>query len=250
MANKEDKEYYAIIPARYESKRFPGKPLALIQGRPMFWHVYVRTCECFFFQGVWVATDDSRIYEEARRLHVPVVMTAKEHSSGTDRILEAARTLDLPPKCVIANVQGDEPTIHPEMLTQLLRPFRENKEVQTSTLCRRITPEEAQDPNIVKVVRSNSGRALYFSRSSIPYSARDEQEEYLGHIGLYAYTYKTLQQFSALGPSSLEKTEKLEQLRLLQSDIHIRATITECSCTGVDRPEDIHKIEKILQEKE
>ncbi|MFP4168972.1 MAG: 3-deoxy-manno-octulosonate cytidylyltransferase [Desulfonatronovibrionaceae bacterium] len=239
-------KYFAIIPARYQSSRFPGKPLARILGRPMFWHVYRRTLECPLIDKTWLATDDERIYNQAADLGVPALMTGRDHASGTDRILEAASKLDLPPDSVIANVQGDEPALHPEMLTRLLEPFQGR--VQAATLARPITAEEAQDPNTVKVVRSESGRALYFSRSPIPYPGGKEPY-YLGHIGLYAYTFETLREFSRLGPSPLERAERLEQLRLLQADIDILVGITEHVSHGVDRPEDIPKIEKILQEK-
>jgi len=242
-------DFFAIIPARYESSRFPGKPLALIRGRPMFWHVYKRTLECPLIRKTWLATDDERIREKAKELNVPAVMTAKDHASGTDRILEAAEKLDLPSGSVIANVQGDEPALHPEMLSQLLEPFRGNGCVVVSTLARRISGEEAQNPNTVKVVCSASGRALYFSRSPIPYPG-GEDPGYLGHIGLYAYTYEALREFSRLGPSHLERTEKLEQLRLLQADMDILVKTTEYSSFGVDRPEDIPRMEKILQETE
>lgn len=241
------RKYFAIIPARYRSKRFPGKPLALINGKPMFWHVYSRARQCPLIEKIWLATDDQRIYNQANELGIPAVMTSEEHASGTDRILEAAGMLDLPPECVIANVQGDEPALHPDMLTQLLNPFATDPELNISTLARHISRKEAENPNTVKVVRSDSGRALYFSRSPIPYIA-GEMHTFLGHIGIYAYTYNGLEKFSSLGPSSLELAEKLEQLRLLQAGIDIQVVLTEHTSFGVDCPEDIRKIEKILQE--
>ena len=242
-------DFFAVIPARYESSRFPGKPLALIRGKPMFWHVYQRTMECPLIKQTWLATDDERILEKARKMDVPALMTSSDHASGTDRILEAAEKLDLPSGSVIANVQGDEPALHPEMLSQLLEPFRRNGRIGVSTLARRISEEEAQNPNTVKVVCSASGRALYFSRSPIPYPA-GENPGYLGHIGLYAYTFEALREFSRLGPGPLERAEKLEQLRLLQADMDILVKTTEYSSFGVDRPEDIPRMEKILQETE
>ena len=241
------RKYFAVIPARYRSKRFPGKPLALINGNPMFWHVYSRAKQCPLIEKIWLATDDQRIYNRANELEIPAVMTSEKHASGTDRILEAADTLDLPPECVIANVQGDEPALHPDMLTQLLNPFEVDPELKVSTLARQISRKEAGNPNTVKVVRSDSGRARYFSRSLVPYIAC-EMHSFLGHIGIYAYTYNGLKKFSSLGPGSLERSEKLEQLRLLQAGIDIQVVMTEHTSFGVDCPEDIRKIEKILQE--
>ncbi len=241
---QQELSFVAIIPARFGSTRFPGKPLALIQGKPMFWHVYSRACLCPDLQSVYLATDDQRILQEAEKLNVPALLTSSEHASGTDRVLEAAQALGLGQNTVVLNIQGDEPALEPEMLSQLLLPFQKDQ-VQVSTLARSISANQALDPNQVKVVCNHQGQALYFSRAAIPYNAGNE-EHYLGHIGLYAYQMQTLHEFSRLGPSILERTEKLEQLRLLQAGIPVRVVITKHLSYGVDRPQDIQYIEKIL----
>jgi len=238
----------AIIPARYASSRFPGKPLADILGRPMFWHVYQRALECSSILEAYLATDDERIYRSAVDLGVPVLMTSKEHESGTDRIMEAVRKMDLDPECIVVNIQGDEPALEAGMLDQLLMPFVSAPQANITTLVRSIDSDTAQDPDVVKVVISENSRALYFSRSLIPYS-QDRQSYFLGHIGLYAYRMEYLKIFSSLGPSTLEKVEKLEQLRFLEADIPIHVVQTEHVCHGVDRPEDIPRIVKMLKER-
>ena len=166
-------ECHGIIPARYESSRFPGKPLVEIMGKPMFWHVYDRARRCPQMTSVTLATDDDRIFEAAELMDVPVVMTRSDHQSGTDRVLEAARTLDIDTDAVVVNIQGDEPCLKPEMLTELLLPF-EMDTVQVATLATAISPAEAESPDRVKVARAKNGRALYFSRSMIPFD-RDEK---------------------------------------------------------------------------
>lgn len=238
----------AIIPARYASSRFPGKPLADILGRPMFWHVYQRALECSSIREAYLATDHERIYRSAVDLDVPVFMTSKAHESGTDRIMEAARKMDLDPECIVVNIQGDEPALEPGMLDQLLVPFVSASQANITTLVRSIDSATAENPDVVKVVISETGRALYFSRSLIPYS-QDRQGSFLGHIGLYAYRMEYLKKFSSLGPSPLEKSEKLEQLRFLEADIPIHVVQTEHVSHGVDRPEDISRIVKMLKER-
>lgn len=235
----------AVIPARYASTRFPGKPLVLINGRPMFWHVYQRAKQCPAVNQVVLATDDDRILTTARDLDVPVLMTSPHHASGTDRVLEAARLLNAAAESVIINVQGDEPALHPEMLTELVAPFADPA-VQVTTLGHPIPAEEAQRPDKVKIVRASSGRALYFSRSPIPFG-RDATPQYLGHIGLYAFRFAVLEKFSALGESPLERTEKLEQLRLLEADIPIHVAVTRHSSHGVDRPEDLSNLYALMR---
>jgi len=241
---------YAIIPARYESSRFPGKPLAPILGKPMFWHVYQKALQCSSLKETYLATDDERICQEAAKLNVPFVMTDPGHRSGSDRILEAVQKLNWSQDSVIMNIQGDEPTLNPIMLKQLISPFRDPK-VLVSTLACPITSAEADNPNKVKVVCSSSGQALYFSRSKIPYSRDGKNAKYLCHIGLYSYRFEILKRFCQLQESFLEDQEKLEQLRFLEADIPIKVVITKYQSYGVDRPEDIPIAEKLLlQEKE
>ena len=244
---------YGIIPARYESSRFPGKPLAPILGKPMFRHVYERASSCPLLAKVALATDDRRIFEAAEAAGVPVVMTRADHASGTDRVLEAADILGVPDDAVVVNIQGDEPCLDPDMLSQLLCPF-EDPSVRAATLCSELAVDDAHSPDRVKVVRDLYGRALYFSRAPIPF-ARDGvppggASGYMLHIGLYAFRMETLRTFAALPPSPLERRERLEQLRLLENGIPIHVVETEHTCHGVDRPEDIHHVTDILERSE
>jgi len=238
---------YGIIPARYGSTRFPGKPLAKILGRPMFWHVFERARQCPELSHIHLATDDERIFISAEELDVPAVMTRDDHHSGTDRVLEAAEMLRVPEDAVVVNIQCDEPALEPDMLTQLVRPFS-TSDVQVTTLARRIDSKEAENPDQVKVVFSKDRAALYFSRSPIPHPREGEPNEFYGHIGLYAFRMNTLKQFKALKPSRLETIEKLEQLRLLENGIPIHVVVTDCLSIGVDRPEDIETVSKILMQ--
>ena len=232
---------YGIIPARYNSTRFPGKPLADISGKPMFWHVFNRASKCTDLLQVVLATDDKRIFSAANNLDVPVVMTRNDHKSGTDRVMEAAMLLKVPENAIVINIQGDEPAMESAMITEIITPFS-NPDIQVTTLAKKIKQHEAENPDIVKVVLSAAGNALYFSRSNIPYYRDKTEKSYLGHIGLYAFRMKTLKKFVSLPPGRLEKIEKLEQLRLLENNIPIHVVITKFSSHGVDRPEDIRKI--------
>ena len=239
---------YGIIPARYGSKRFPGKALAEILGRPMFWHVFERARQCPELSQIVLATDDDRIVSAANELGVPVVMTRDDHPSGTDRVMEAAGLLQVPEDAVVVNIQGDEPLLEPTMLTRLVLPFV-GPEVQVTTLARKIDPKEAESPDLVKVVFAKDGKALYFSRSSIPYPRDGQGDEYYGHIGLYAFRMSILRQFVVLNPSRLETIEKLEQLRLLENGIPIHVVVTDHRSISVDRPSDIKTVTEILMDK-
>lgn len=236
---------YGIIPARFASSRFPGKPLADILARPMFWHVYQRAKDCPELCRVILATDDERIAQAARKENVPVLMTRTDHQSGTDRVLEAADLLNLPEQSVVVNIQGDEPTLRPELLSQLLALFGD-PDVQVATLARRLDQNEAREPDVVKVVLDGQGRALYFSRAPIPFHRDCDVIDFLGHIGLYAFRLPVLRRFVGLGPGRLERIEKLEQLRLLEAGIPIDVILTGHCTLGVDRPEDIAAVETIM----
>ena len=236
---------YGIIPARYQSSRFPGKALADIQGKPMFWHVYRRARKCTSFSRIVLATDDERIYSAAAALSVPVFMTDPGHPSGTDRVLETAEKLRVPDDDVVVNIQGDEPLLEPVMLEDLIQPFRD-LHVQVTTLAKQIEPGASINPDRVKVVTDRNGRALYFSRSPIPFDRHNAGCAYLGHIGIYAFKMKTLRHFQRFGPSPLETTESLEQLRLLENGIPIQVVTTVCDSLGVDRPDDLKKVLEIL----
>ncbi|UCD32286.1 MAG: 3-deoxy-manno-octulosonate cytidylyltransferase [Desulfobacterales bacterium] len=238
---------YGIIPARYGSTRFPGKPLADILGKPMFWHVFKRASQCNEIDQVVLATDDKRIATAAKTLDVPVVMTRSDHVSGTDRVLEAAEKLNVPKNAVVVNIQGDEPALDPAMLTELILPFTDPN-INVSTLAQKIDLNEAKNPDRVKVVLAKDGRALYFSRSLIPYHRDQQGGEFYGHIGLYAFRMSILKRFVSMGPSDLELTERLEQLRLLESGIPIHVVKTEHRSFGVDRPSDIEIVTRIIMQ--
>lgn len=237
---------YGIIPARYASSRLPGKPLVDIGGHPMFWHVYERARQCRSLKRVLLATDDARILEAAKHWDVPCVMTRADHASGTDRVFEAANLLGAEPDAVIVNIQGDEPLLDPVMIDQLVAPFEEAA-TEVSTLAMHIGPERAADPNLVKVVTSVNGNALYFSRAPIPFD-RDGNtpESFLGHVGMYAFRMTALTRFVSLPQSPLEKREKLEQLRFLENGMAIRVVMTEYRSRGVDTPEDLEAVRAIL----
>jgi len=237
---------YGIIPARYESTRFPGKPLAEILGKPMFWHVFKRASRCPQLSKTILATDDNRIISAAKNLNVPVIKTRNDHLSGTDRVLEAAELLNVPEDAVVINIQGDEPTLDPDLLTDLIRPFI-SLDVQVTTPARKIDAKEAKNPDRVKLVFSKNGRALYFSRALIPYHHSDQKDGFYGHIGLYAFRMNILRQFVEFGPSDLEITEKLEQLRLLENNIPVHVVITQYQSVGVDRPQDLEIVSRILE---
>lgn len=251
---------YAIIPARYDSSRFPGKPLVKILGVPMCVRVHQRAAKCPLFAKVVLATDDERILDAAKAWNIPAVMTGRAHQSGTDRVLEAARLLGAEADSVVVNVQGDEPALEPRMLEELLAPFAgpQGALVQVATLATPMSREDAASPDRVKVVLDAQGRALYFSRAGIPYSRDAAQDDVpngdeagpLLHVGLYAFRMAALERFAALPQGRLERTEKLEQLRLLENAIPIHVAITRHKSHGVDRPEDVEDIENILREQE
>jgi 3-deoxy-manno-octulosonate cytidylyltransferase (CMP-KDO synthetase) len=237
---------YGIIPARYASTRFPGKPLAEIHGKPMFWYVFDRASQCRELLKVVLATDDERILAAAEKLNVPALMTRTDHVSGTDRVLEAAELLNIPSGSVVVNIQGDEPAVDPAMLSELIKPFT-SPEIVVTTPARPIPSSQAANPDMVKVVFTKTGQALYFSRSAVPHTHRSQNGEYYGHVGVYAFRMETLKRFVALKPSRLELAEKLEQLRLLENDIPVHVVLTDYRGMGVDRPEDIKTVCDIIQ---
>jgi 3-deoxy-manno-octulosonate cytidylyltransferase (CMP-KDO synthetase) len=222
--------------------------LADILGKPMFYWVYERAASCPLLKKVCLATDDQRIYDAARNLHVPVVMTDPGHPSGSDRIMEAAGILGLEDESVVVNIQGDEPALDPEMLQKLVEPFVDSG-IQVTTLARSIDAGQAENSDRVKVVRSEKGFALYFSRAKIPHIRDIDQTDtdYLLHIGLYAYRLAALKTFTSLPPSPLEQIEKLEQLRFLETGISIYVVLTDYLGFGVDRPEDLELITRQLR---
>ena len=235
-------EFIGIIPARYASTRFPGKPLALIHGKPMIQVVYEHVCEAGL-DHIAVATDDERIAECVRGFGGQVVMTSPDHPSGTDRCGEAAALLGLHDDDVIVNIQGDEPGISAKEINLLTGLFN-RPEVNIATLVKPFDDvTTAANPNKVKVVIAKNRKALYFSRLPIPF-VRDSHSPaptYHLHLGIYAYRFKTLEQLILLPPSSLENTEKLEQLRWLENGFDIYTSECDYHGIGIDTPEDLQK---------
>jgi len=244
-------KFIVIIPARYASIRFPGKPLADLQGKAMIQHVYEQAGTVF--DEVYVATDDERIKNAVEGFGGRSVMTSHLHPSGTDRCAEASRIIHPQGAAsdIVINIQGDEPFIQEEQL-QLLTDCFKNETIQIATLANPIsTAEELSNPNIVKVVRDKDLRAMYFSRSPIPYLRSDDKQEgsgqfqYLRHLGIYAYRYPVLQEITKLPQSPLEQAESLEQLRWLENGYSIRVELTETESFGIDTPEDLEKAQKM-----
>ena len=243
----------AVIPARYASTRFPAKPLALLGGKPIVQRVYEAVAEVV--ERVVVATDDSRILDAVVAFGGEAIMTSSEHQSGTDRCAEAFEKLGCEADIVI-NVQGDEPFIAREQIDTLLKCF-ESKEVEIATLARPFKAEEGiealENPNSPKVVINSKGEAVYFSRSIVPYLRDVERSEWLKHhtfykhVGIYAFRAKTLGEVTRLPLSSLEKMERLEQLRWLESGYKIGVGITEVENIGIDTPEDLQRAESLLK---
>ncbi len=245
-----------IIPARYASTRFPGKPLAVLGGRSVIQRVYAQAAKAV--GDVCVATDDERIFDHVMSWGGRAVMTRTDHKSGTDRIEEAMEKLEQEGDSydVVVNVQGDEPFIRPQQIEAVCRCF-DDKETQIATLA---VPfgndiEAIKNPNSPKIVTDNRGFALYFSRSVIPYCRGIEQTEwaetfpFVKHIGMYAYRREVLREVTQLPQSALEKAESLEQLRWLQNGYRIKVGLTEIETIGIDTPADLEKAAAWLQEK-
>ncbi|MFN7133837.1 MAG: 3-deoxy-manno-octulosonate cytidylyltransferase [Myxococcales bacterium] len=230
----------AVIPARYGSTRFPGKPLARLAGKPMIQHVCERVGRARGLSGVLVATDDARIRDVVLGFGGQVVLTG-ECRTGTDRVHEAARGLEAD---VVVNVQGDEPLIDPLAVEALLGAFAEPV-VRMATLCRPLAADEEANPNVVKVVCALSGDALYFSRARVPFP-RGSPAQAFAHVGVYAYRRDFLAEVAALPTTPLEQAESLEQLRVLEHGHRIRVVPTGWRGLGVDTPEDLAKAEALL----
>ena len=239
--------FAAIVPARYASTRFPGKPLADLGGKPMV----VRVCERARDSGadpVCVATDDQRIAQAVRQHGFEARMTRAEHASGTERIAEAAAQLGLADEAIVVNVQGDEPLIAPQLIAKVAATLERNPQASVATACHPIhDAAEFASPNVVKAVLNAKGEALYFSRAGIPYPRQGEARA-LRHIGIYAYRVGFLKRYASLAPSALEATEQLEQLRVLWHGYRIVAVIEEGAIPpGVDTPADLQAVLKLLQ---
>lgn len=240
-----------IIPARFASLRFPGKPLADLEGKPVIQRVYEQALKARQLSEVVVATDDQRIYDTVRAFGGAVVLTG-EAPSGTDRCAAALAVLDRPCDFVL-NIQGDEPFIAPAVIDQLIDLLKSTEQVDIATLVRPLEDSEAVfNPNVVKAVFDRSNWALYFSRHPIPYVRNAEKEQwlqqarYFQHIGLYGFRRRVLEQVAQLQPSSLEQAESLEQLRWLENGLRIKVGLTQEAAFGIDTPEDLEQARRFL----
>lgn len=232
-----------VIPARYGSKRLPGKPLVDILGKPMIQHVYERAMQVSRASAVVVATDDERVARAVEAFGGCYVMTSPDHPSGTDRLVEVMAQLEAD---VYINLQGDEPMVRPADIAKLVDGMLADPSVQVGTLCHPIKALESLNPNTVKVVLASNGDALYFSRSPIPFPREAEAAHYLKHVGVYAYRREVLARYSSLPQSMMEQAEKLEQLRLLSAGMRIRAYEVEPTGPGVDTPECLERVRALM----
>jgi 3-deoxy-manno-octulosonate cytidylyltransferase (CMP-KDO synthetase) len=247
-------QFAGIIPARYSSSRFPGKPLVLIGNKPMIQRVYDQASKSL--EMVWVATDDKRIFDAVSDFGGKAVMTSPNHLSGTDRCAEAVteisretgKTID-----VVINIQGDEPFIKPEQITLLINCF-DDETVELATLIRKVEPgEDIFNPNQPKVIINSNGDAIYFSRAAIPYVRDSEKNDwskkhiFYKHPGLYAYRTETLKKITLLPRSSLEISESLEQNRWIENGYLIRTAVTQWESIGIDTPGDLEKAKLLLE---
>lgn len=233
-----------IIPARYGSSRFKGKPLAEINGKPMIYYVYQRSKKAKCVDDVIVATDDERIKNEVEKFNGKVIMTSKEHKTGTERIAEVAKNINVD---IVVNVQGDEPLISSKAIEQAVVPLIEDKSIWMCTLMTKLTEEtEYNDTNIVKVVTDKEGFALYFSRSIIPYPREKKHLIVYKHIGIYVYRRDFLLEYANMQPTPLEQIECLEQLRVLENGFKIKVIETNYNSISVDTPKDLEVVKKYI----
>ena len=243
---------FAFIPSRYGSTRFPGKPLAMIAGKPMIQHACGCAEKCPYISDVYVVTDDKRISKCVEDFGGKAVMTKEKHPSGTDRISEAVEILGLADDDIVVNIQGDQPVFEPSLISDMVKPLIDDKSIPMSTLKYRITdPSEISNSNIVKVVTDNNDFALYFSRWPVPfYRERPSEQDYFKHLGFYAYRKEFILEFNRLPGGKLENAEKLEQLRALENGYRIKVVESNSDSIEVDAPEDIRKVEELLKNSE
>lgn len=247
LENSSDGHVLGILPARWGSTRFPGKPLHLIVGKPLIQHVWERCRQCERLDAVLVATDDERIFDAVHAFGGKAVMTSPDHPTGTDRIAEAVKSV--PQASHIINIQGDEPLIDPSLIDELARAMQADASLDMATAANPLDPTDpaVADPNVVKVVTALDGRALYFSRSPLPYFRNAVTGlAVLRHKGIYAYSRSFLQRFVTWPPSPLEQAESLEQLRALENGASIKVLQTHDTSPGVDTPKQAAEIERIL----
>jgi 3-deoxy-manno-octulosonate cytidylyltransferase (CMP-KDO synthetase) len=233
-----------IIPVRWASTRFPGKPLHGIAGKPLIRHLWERCVEAGCFDQIVVATDDMRIAEAVFDFGAEVALTAADHPSGTDRIAEVARKLKK--ASIILNIQGDEPLLEPALLEQLARELKDNRDISIVTAATPASVEESQSEDNVKVVIDRKGNALYFSRSCIPFRRGKSDVTTYKHLGIYGYRRKALLDFVKMAAGALEQAEQLEQLRALENGLKIRVVVSDTKSIGVDTPEDAAEVERLI----
>lgn len=236
-----------IIPARYGSSRLEGKPLIVVCGKPIIQWVYEKAQQSKLADIIIVATDDQRIYDAVKSFGGNVEMTSPEHKCGSDRIKEVV--MRHPEISYVVNLQGDEPLIKPESIDAVAKNVKEDKLADISTLIRKITPEEAENPNLVKCVVDNLGFAMYFSRSKIPFERNVGKSDFYGHLGIYGYKREALIKMTELPQSSYEMSESLEQLRALQNGMKIKTSVVDFIPVGIDTIEDLEKFKSIISVK-
>ena len=235
----------AVIPARYQSQRFPGKPLAMIGDRPMVQWVYEAAKSCSAFEQVVVATDSEKIANCVRGFEGEVEMTRSDHLTGTDRVAEVAARY--PEMAVVVNVQGDQPFVTAEALLQLVSPYLQGELPEMTTLACPLNSEtDYQDPNVVKVICSRHNKALYFSRAPIPYYRNPGEAPVFHHLGLYAFRRDFLADYAKLTSTPLEQCEGLEQLRVLEHDYAIRVCQTAKAALEINTPHDLEKAQSLI----
>jgi len=233
-----------IIPARYGSSRLEGKPLIKVEGKTIIQWVYEKAQMAKLADIIIVATDDKRIFDAVKAFGGNVEMTSTEHKCGSDRIKEVV--MRHPEISYIVNLQGDEPLIKPESIDEVIKNVNEIDCADISTLIRKITSEEAENPNLVKCVIDNSGFAMYFSRSKIPFERNAGKADFYGHLGIYGYKREALIKMTELPQSSYEQSESLEQLRALQNGMRIKTSIVDFVPVGIDTAEDLEKFKNIV----
>ena len=234
-----------IIPARYGSSRLEGKPLLKVAGKSVIQWVYEKAQQSKLADIIIVATDDERIYDCVKDFGGVVEMTSVNHKCGSDRIMEVVSRH--PEIGYICNLQGDEPLIKPESIDAVIKNVVEDDFADISTLIRKITPKEAENPNLVKCVTDKNGFALYFSRSKIPFERNNSIAEFYGHLGIYGYKRRALEVMTSETQTMLEKTESLEQLRALENGMKIKTSVVDFVPVGIDTKEDLEKFRKIVE---
>jgi 3-deoxy-manno-octulosonate cytidylyltransferase (CMP-KDO synthetase) len=231
-----------VIPVRYNSSRLPGKPLIPLRGKPLIQRVYERASKSKFLNRLMVATDDQRIKDKVKDFGGEVVLTSQKPRTGSDRVAEAVRNLNYD---LILNIQGDEPFLKPQMLDQLINFMQKNKNVQMGTLAKKVKDKDFfKNPDRVKVVMDKNGNAIYFSRFSIPFQRKKEKINYYEHIGIYAFRKKFLSKYSQLKQTPLEKSESLEQLRVLENGYRIKVLLTKYGSKSINSYVDLKGLKK------